>query len=727
MPALSSSPLPTTSPPEIDAFFDALATEGFTGEVRRDLATRVVHATDNSIYQFLPAAVVHVRSAEDVARLLRLGSQERFRGLSFSARGGGTGTNAQSLTEGIVVDCSKYLNRIHTIDPEAGWVEVDPGVILDTLNSALRPLGSFFAPNVSTSSRATLGGMISTDACGQGSRIYGRTSNHTIALQIVLTDGSTHWIQPWDRMALDGVLAGHPSLAGIVRTLEDVVTTQAAEIDRVFPRLNRFMTGYNLAHVRGPDGGLNLVPLICGSEGTLAMVVRARLRLTPLPRFRQVVVLKYARFLDALDDAGPLSIHQPAAVETLDEKILERLREDEIFPRIRELLGEDIGRGTGATNFVEFTGDDAPAIEDAVARLLRALDAPDTPHPKVIGSLRTKNPREIADLWEVRKRGVGLLGNLPGRRKPIAFVEDTAVPPEELAAFVRAFRQLLDRHGLDYGMYGHVDAGCLHVRPALDLVDPADQALVRTISDEVVRLVKTHHGIMWGEHGRGLRSTYTPEFFGAELHRELRRIKETFDPDNRLNPGKIVTPLSRSEAVLPVESPMRGQLDRTIPAGLRKAWEKAFDCNGNGACFTESVSSVMCPSYKATRDRIHSPKGRAMVMREWLRQGLPVKGAFAEEVRVAMAGCLACKACVTQCPIHVDIPDFKARFQEAYFQNNRRTLRDFILSNFERVAGFAAGLAPIARGVGQSSMVQALMRKVKTPSCFMVIWTSSPK
>ena len=221
MPALSSSPLPTTSPPEIDAFFDALATEGFTGEVRRDLATRVVHATDNSIYQFLPAAVVHVRSAEDVARLLRLGSQERFRGLSFSARGGGTGTNAQSLTEGIVVDCSKYLNRIHTIDPEAGWVEVDPGVILDTLNSALRPLGSFFAPNVSTSSRATLGGMISTDACGQGSRIYGRTSNHTIALQIVLTDGSTHWIQPWDRMALDGVLAGHPSLAGIVRTLED--------------------------------------------------------------------------------------------------------------------------------------------------------------------------------------------------------------------------------------------------------------------------------------------------------------------------------------------------------------------------------------------------------------------------------------------------------------------------------------------------------------------------
>lgn len=695
-----------------DLFFATLTDRGFEGEIRRDLATRVVHATDNSIYQFMPAAVVHVRTPEDVALLLQLGSEPAFRHLSFSARGGGTGTNAQSLTTGIVVDCSKHFNRIHSIDTENGWVEVDPGVVLDNLNLALKPHGVFFPPNVSTSSRATIGGMIATDACGQGSRIYGRTSDHTLALQVVLANGSTHWIEPWDAGKQETIGSSRTGLADIVRTVDDVVTRKADAIATVFPKLNRFLTGYNLAHVRTPDGGLNLVPLICGSEGTLAMVVRARLGLTPLPKFRQLVVLKYAGFLDALDDAEPLAAHQPTAVETLDEKILEQLREDEIFARIRGLLGEDVGRGTGATNFVEFTGDDGAEVESAARELILAVNSADKPHPGVIGALCTSDPSEIALLWEVRKRGVGLLGNLPGRRKPIAFVEDTAVPPRELAAFVRSFRDLLDAHGLDYGMYGHVDAGCLHVRPALDLVDPTDEGLVRTISDQVVALVQKHHGIMWGEHGRGLRSEYTPEFFGQELYRELRRVKEVFDPVNRLNPGKIVTPLSSEASVLPLESPLRGQIDREIPAALRQSYEKAFDCNGNGACYTESVSSVMCPSYKATRDRIHAPKGRAMVMREWLRQGLPTSGPFAGEVREAMAGCLACKACVTQCPIHVDIPDFKARFQDAYFRDNRRPLRDTLLAGFEKVAALAGALAPVSRWTSASRPVQALMARM---------------
>jgi FAD/FMN-containing dehydrogenase/Fe-S oxidoreductase len=702
----------TRTNPNIDSYFEALDLTGFQGEVRRDLATRIVHATDNSIYQFQPAAVVHVRSAEDVACMLRLGTEEPFRPLSFSARGGGTGTNAQSLTTGIVVDCSKYLNRIHEINPEEGWAEVEPGVILDRLNGVLKPHGLFFAPNVSTSSRATIGGMISTDACGQGSRVYGRTSNHTLALQVVLADGSIHWIQAWDQEQLDRVIATGTRLADGAATVQRVIKEQAELIRARFPPINRFLTGYNLAHVGEFPGTLNLVPLICGSEGTLAMIVRARLRLTPLPKHRQLIVLKYAHFLDALDDAGPLQVYDPVAVETLDEKILERLREDEIFPRIRELLGDDIGKGTGATNFVEFTGDDPKALDAATEKLVRAIDAQSTTHPKVTGTVFTRDPAEIADLWEVRKRGVGLLGNLPGPRKPVAFVEDTAVPPTELANYVRSFRDLLDQHGVEYGMYGHVDAGCLHVRPALDLTDPNDESLVRTISDQVVALVQKHHGIMWGEHGRGLRSEYTPEFFGPELHRELRRIKEAFDPHNRLNPGKIVTPLSCDQEVRPIESPLKGQLDREISSSLRREYEKAFACNGNGACFAESVTSVMCPSYKATRDRVHSPKGRAMVMREWLRQGAPTSGEFAEEVRTAMAGCLACKACVTQCPIHVDVPEFKAQFQEAYFAGNRRPIRDQLVAGFERVAPLVSTFAPMAQILGSSGPARAIMRRI---------------
>ncbi len=303
---------------------------------------------------------------------------------------------------------------------------------------------------------------------------------------------------------------------------------------------------------------------------------------------------------------------------------------------------------------------------------------------------------------ESKKKGVGLLGNTKGRRKPIPFVEDTAVPPENLAAYIREFRDLLENFGLEYAMFGHVDVGCLHVRPALDLKTTEDEEIVRKISDGVCRLVRKYGGVMWAEHGRGFRTEYTEEHFGSELYQELRRIKQVFDPFNQLNPGKIVTPLESKEQTVSVEAPLRGHRDRQIHSNWQDEFAVTISCNGNGACFHYDPNHVMCPSSKVTRDRIHSPKGRAGIMREWLRQ-LSMAGApdevrssggwaakllnsakkhreydYSHEVFEAMSGCLACKACASQCPVHVDVPEFRSKFLHEYYGRYLRPLRDYL-------------------------------------------------
>ena len=367
----------------------------------------------------------------------------------------------------------------------------------------------------------------------------------------------------------------------------------------------------------------------------------------------------------------------------------------------------DRGKPTKTINLVEFSGEKLSELEEKINPICEEILKKRALPGEALGYFITGKAREISELWNLRKKGVGLLGNMPGERKPIAFVEDTAVPPEHLADYILEFRDLLDRHGIEYGMYGHVDVGCLHVRPALDLKDPIDEARVKEISDAVRDLVIKYKGVMWAEHGRGFRSEYTEDFFGKELYRELRRIKEAFDPQNRLNPGKIVTPLSLPEKVVKVDGPMRGHLDRQVDPKLREAFRPAMECNGNGACFDYAPDHVMCPSSRITRDRIHSPKGRAGMLREWLRLlsiKAPEKASqwaipflekfqdpgtlattgsspfggilrsfkqrsendFSHEVYDAMNGCLACKACATQCPIHVDVPSFRSKFLKLY-------------------------------------------------------------
>ncbi|MGL5878898.1 MAG: FAD-linked oxidase C-terminal domain-containing protein, partial [Xenococcaceae cyanobacterium] len=513
------------------------------------------------------------------------------------------------LSSGIIIDCSKYMQQILEINLEQGWVRVQPGVILDKLNAELKPYGMFFAPSLSPSNRATIGGMINTDACGQGSRIYGRTSNHILELSWVLPDATVGRSQAINLNTLNHLKQQPNSLGHIYSQVDEIVTTKQKIIEQIFPKIPRFMTGYNLAKVySSQDRTFNLNWILAGSEGTLAVITEAKLKLTPIPKYKKLIAIHYNCFNDALFAAETLLAFTPAAIETIDEKILGLARQDVIYEKVKDFLSD-----ANAINLVEFKSDDLAELEQKITQICQNFD-------KSRGYYLAKNEIEAASLWELRKRGVGLLGNAKGDRKPIAFIEDTAVPPACLADYIREFQTLLNAYQLDYAMYGHVDVGCMHVRPALDLKVPQDEALIRELSDQVVALVRKYGGVMWGEHGQGFRSEYTPTFFG-ELYLDLGKIKAAFDPDNRLNPGKIVAPnASSNEEVVRVEAPLRGHFDRQVAKEVRSQYEVAFSCNGNGACFNYNPDDVMCPSAKITGDRIHSPKGRASLMRDWLRQ-----------------------------------------------------------------------------------------------------------
>ncbi|CAM2006330.1 D-2-hydroxyglutarate dehydrogenase YdiJ [Acanthopleuribacter pedis] len=725
-------------------FLDELAAHAdFNGEIRFDLSTRLVAAVDNSIYQVLPQAVIFPRSATDIATAFSVAAHDDYQAITFSPRGGGTGTNGQSLTSGLIIDGSKYMNNILEVNTEARWAWVQPGVVLDQLNEHLKETGLFFAPNLSPSNRATIGGMINTDACGKGSRVYGKTSSHILEMEIVLLDGTIWQTGPITPEALADIKKREDQVGAIHRVVDEIVTTKKALIEAQFPKMRRFMTGYNLAKVTNEKGEFNLGEIIAGSEGSLAMVTRARVHLEPIPKHKGLALVRYPSFDAALGDAMALLGTEPSAIETIDDKILELARHDAIYGRVKTAIGDD--PRVKNINLVEFAASDEAEVEARLAQLKAAEHEQNR-----LGVFLTREPKQMAALWDLRKKGVGLLGNMPGNRKPVAFVEDTAVPPHHLAAYIQEFRELLNSHGLQYGMFGHVDVGCLHVRPALDLQDKLDEPKIREISDGVVALVRKYGGVMWAEHGKGFRSEYTPLFFGDELYRDLQQIKAAFDPDNRMNPGKVVTPAGLDVETVKVEAPLRGQFDRQVPRTVQQPFQNAMYCNGNGACFNVHHHHVMCPSSKVTRDRIHSPKGRATLIREWLRalsqadasgkvtysqtlgdhrdknedlSRFKASGSwwtrranskalergtqdFSHEVYEAMGGCLSCKACATQCPINVDIPHFKAQFLELYHTRYQRPMRDYLVGFMERSLPMQARFAGLANVMSHNGVAE---------------------
>ncbi|UUO22157.1 FAD-binding oxidoreductase [Colwellia sp. M166] len=743
--------LPRLSPQELvsplyQEFAKILATKSFTGDINFQYGARLAHATDNSIYQQLPQLVLHPRSKQDIQIISTLGSEAQFNEIKFSARGGGTGTNGQSLTPGIVVDLSKYMNRILEINVAENWVRVEAGVIKDQLNDYLKPYGFFFSPDLSTSNRATIGGMINTDASGQGSLVYGKTSDHVLGLESVLANGELLATSPMPMAAAQELAKQTTTVAKLMQQVLSSCHDNRALILEKFPRLNRFLTGYDLENVFNDDLSIvDLSRIITGSEGSLAFVCEAKLNLTAIANAKTLINIKYDSFDSALRHSPRLVEAKATSVETIDSKVLNLAKQDIVWQLVSDMLQDVDGATMDGINMVEYNGDSVASVAKQVTALCAELDKDIANKTGVIGYQVTSDLASIGKLYTMRKKAVGLLGNTKGSQKPLAFAEDTAVPPENLADFIVEFRALLDGHGLHYGMFGHVDAGVLHVRPALDMCDPEQEILLRKISDKVVALTAKYGGLMWGEHGKGYRSEYGPEFFGATLFTELRKIKAAFDPLNKMNPGKICTPYHSTEKLVSVDDKKRGFYDRQIPITVKKSFNSALDCNGNGLCFNYDVNSPMCPSSKVTRDRRHSPKGRAGLMREWLRlveakgvdvlaleqniQNWSVKRLldkvknrfnsqfnvkqdddFSHEVMEAMQGCLACKACASQCPIKVDVPDFRARFINLYHSRYFRPLKDHLVANVESMTPIMAKAPKIVNGVLSSNIYDKLSR-----------------
>ncbi|SIQ26770.1 D-2-hydroxyglutarate dehydrogenase YdiJ [Marinobacterium stanieri] len=742
-------------------FIETLKQKGFKGDLNPDYANRTVLATDNSIYQVLPQGVLYPKNTDDLMMIAAMANEPRFKNLVLSARGGGTGTNGQSLTDGLIVDVSKHMNRILEINPDERWVRVQGGVVKDQLNAALKPYGLFFAPELSTSNRATVGGMINTDASGQGSVLYGKTRDHVLGLTSVWLDGTLWESGPIDDETLEEHKQRTDRVGEVHRLLDDIQRSKQDEIAACFPKLNRCLTGYDLAHIRDESGRFNLNSILCGAEGSLAFIAEAKLNVLPIPKYAALVNIKYDSFETSLRDAKALMEWQPTSVETIDSKVLNLAMGDIVWDTVRDYFPEKEGDpAIQGINLVEYTGDDEAELRAKVEKLCQHLESVNGEAGKSFGYTVVYGAAEINKVWGMRKKAVGLLGNAQGQKRPIPFVEDTAVPPENLADFIMAFRKVLDDRGLAYGMFGHVDAGVLHVRPAIDMKDPEQETLIREVTDEVVRLTQEYKGLLWGEHGKGVRSEYAPEFFGP-LYPVLQQIKGCFDPRNQLNPGKIATPMIEGAELLKIDQvATRGQYDRQISEPVRDQYDSAMNCNGNGACYNYDPNDAMCPSWKGTRERIHSPKGRASLIREWLRlmanRGVDVtaeaeqirqrgfirnlpkrirntlgknKGEydFSNEVHEAMMGCLACKSCVGQCPIKVNVPDFRARFLEVYYGRYLRPMKDYMVGSLEYMIPTLSRFPAPYNWAMRNTLVRSFMRRVGGMVDSPVICTNSLK
>ncbi len=689
-------------------YLAALKKTAFQGDIKTDYAARLAVATDNSVYQVIPQAVLLPKNTQDVAIVLHLCQQEAFKTVTFAPRGGGTATNGQSLSAGIVIDCSQYMRNIIEINLKEGWVRAQPGVVLDQLNHFLKPHGMYFPPEISPSNRATLGGMINTDACGNGSKVIGRTSDYIASLTCVLSNGrviNTEQMQQNDNLCenIKKLLVPHQKL-----------------IQEKFVARPRNLNGYNLLNTV-TDTMPNLNYLFSGSEGTLGIITECKLKIKPIPAYSKLVLVKYRNFDEALRSQNLLEKTKPLVVEAIDEKLLELSRQDPIYFHLKDMMDSSIK--PGAINLIEFSAETEEMLDHSLQILCDEIDKKHA----ALGYYIAKNDTETKLLWELRKKSVGLISKgQQATRRPIPFVEDTAVPPERLADYISEFKKLLDKHHLLYGMYGHVDAGCVHVRPALDLKQAEDEALFRELSDAVAALVEKFGGVMWGEHGMGFRCQYAEHFFGEKLYHVVRQIKTLFDPQNRLNPGKIAVPLDADQQLVQLTGPLRAKLDKQIPTSVQSTYDSAMACNGNGACFNYATQDAMCPSFKVTKDRIHSPKGRATVMREWLRllakQGVQktniisrvvakfTKQDFSHEVYAAMHGCLSCKACAFQCPLNVDIPETKAKFLEKYHQRYLRPMRDYLSASIEKIAPIQSHFPRLMNGLLQNSISQFVMK-----------------
>ncbi len=620
------------------------------GEVAFDGYSRHLFSRDASMYAIRPLGVAFPRHADDVAAAVAAAGSV---GVPVVPRGAGTSLAGQTVGPGLVLDTSRHMHRIHGVDAEARTALVDAGVVQDDLNGAAAAYGLMFGPDTSTGNRATIGGMVGNNSAGSGSVRHGMTVDHVRALDVVLADGSTARL---DRVgeAERARRAAHDTLEGsILRGLPGLLERHAHAIAHDYPSFWRRAGGYRLD--RAVDGAsLDLARLVVGSEGTLAVATRVLVDLVPAPRRTVFAVGHFTSVAAAIDATGDALACDPAQVELLDRTILDLSRQKREYAELARGLEGD----PEALLFVAFSGDDEAEVLGGLDR----LEALWRRHGHGYATLRATTTAQQTALLTVRRSGLGLLmAASTGTRRPLAFIEDTAVDPARLGDYAGRLRAVLDRHGLTAGFYGHASVGCLHVRPFVDLTDPGQVATMRAVATEVKDLVAEFGGVNASEHGDGLaRSEFNADVFGADLYTAMRELKALFDPSGVLNPGKIVDapPMTDNlrDPALPPAPPVRTRLAFDVVGGMRGAADR---CMNIGLC-RKSTTGAMCPSYIATRQEEHSTRGRANALVMALSEPDPAAALGDERLHEILDLCLMCKACKSECPLGVDMATLKS-------------------------------------------------------------------
>jgi FAD/FMN-containing dehydrogenase/Fe-S oxidoreductase len=666
------------------------------GEVRFDALSRALYATDASVYQIPPLGVVIPKDRSDILRTLEI--CRRFR-CPITMRGGGTSQAGQAIGEGIQIDTSKYYNRILEVNAEERWARVQPGVILAELNAQLQPLGLRFAPDISTANRATIGGMMANNSSGARSVLYGKTIDHVLEQTVVLSDGS---VVEFREIPRSEIPKGTTLEAACYRNVLDLALQHAAEIDRRFPKILRRVSGYNLDEFVCESKAVNLAKIMVGSEGTLGIVLEAKLKLVPLPNAKAILVILFADLLEALEAVPAILKHQPSAVEIMDKSILDHARANPMLERIRASFVEGDPAATLCVEFYADHPDELPARLAALERDLRCWKFGYAYQPETDAVRQTQ-------MWSLREAALGLSMAMKEDAKSIAFVEDTAVAPEKLRDYIARFQEIIRRHETSAGIYAHASVGCLHVRPVVNLKTEAGVRKFEQIAQEVANLVLEFGGAISGEHGDGLvRSPFLRQMFGEELYGAFRQIKQTFDPLGILNPGKIIDPP-------PLTANLRfGPSYRTAApstwfdyseyGGMNGAVEM---CGGVGAC-RKKLSGTMCPSYMATREEAHSTRGRANALRLAMSGQLGDSALDEKAVYEALDLCLECRACRTECPSSVDMASLKSEFLAQYWSEHGVPLRARALANVAGLAAWGSRFAPLSNRIVASRPMRRL-------------------
>ncbi|MFQ5683237.1 MAG: FAD-binding and (Fe-S)-binding domain-containing protein [Candidatus Binatia bacterium] len=671
------------------------------GDVRFDRYSRLLYSTDASIYEIEPIGVVLPRHKGDVQAVIEVANRH---GVPILPRGGGTALAGQTVGHAIVLDFSKYMNKVLEVNPEEFWCRVQPGLVQDELNAHVRPLALLFGPDTSTSNRATIGGMIGNNSAGAHSIAYGKTLDHVLELTAYLADGSEVVFTDISPEALSAKVKANGLEGRIYGEIMGLADKHREAIQERFPKIMRRVSGYNLDEFVKSQP-FNLSRLVVGSEGTLACVVEAKMRLVPKPKWTALDVIHFGNVQEALEVSQRILETAPHAMELTDKPILDLARGNiEQSKHLAFVQGDP-----GAILIVEYAGETPGEVKEKVHR----LEAVRNRHGIGYVSTLAFQPEEVQRVWKVRKAGLGLLLGMKGEKKPIAFVEDPAVDPAKLPEFIERFRGILKRHDAQAGYYGHCSVGCLHIRPFINLKESSEIHKMVTIAGEVADLVLEFGGAMSGEHGDGLaRSHFNKRLYGPVLYEAFRQVKRTFDPDNLMNPGKIVNAAAMTQSLRLGASYRNWEpetiLDFSGEGGFAAAVET---CSGMGVC-RKKLEGTMCPSYMATLDEVDSTRGRANALRAVLSGKFPREEFAGKRLYEVLDLCLECKACKAECPSNVDMAKLKYEFLFQYYRANGVPLRNRLFSGIAKVNRCGSFLAPVSNWLVNSRPNRWLLERL---------------